>query len=56
MNCPTCNSRNPKFHPATQHEGEVSWICDDPFHEPLTDEVRQLLAAQQARSQEGASK
>jgi hypothetical protein len=44
--CSTCNSPDPRWHPATQSEGEVSWICDDPFHEPLTELERALLDQQ----------
>lgn len=29
--CPTCDSPNPTYHPAVQHEGEVV-PCGDPFH------------------------
>lgn len=31
--CPTCDSPNPKMHPAMQHEGEVQ-PCRDPWHRP----------------------
>lgn len=31
--CPTCDSPNPKLHPAVQHEGEVE-MCRDPWHTP----------------------
>lgn len=30
--CPTCGSPEPRKHPATQSEGEVTHICSDPFH------------------------
>lgn len=30
--CPTCDSPDPKLHPAVQHEGEVQ-PCKDAFHE-----------------------
>lgn len=30
--CPTCMSPEPRLHPATQAEGEVTHICPDPFH------------------------
>lgn len=33
--CPTCGSRHPHLHPATQHEAEVQ-PCFDPFHEIVT--------------------
>lgn len=32
MRCPSCNSPDPKLHPATQFEGEVIYICPDSFH------------------------
>lgn len=31
--CPTCNSHQPKLHPAMQHGGEVQ-PCRDSWHEP----------------------
>ncbi len=34
MNCPTCGSHDPRFHPATQAEGEVIARCPDTFHQP----------------------
>lgn len=33
LTCPTCESPEPRLHPATQAEGEVMEICPDPFHE-----------------------
>ncbi len=32
MRCPTCNSSDPRLHPALQYEGEVE-LCGDPFHQ-----------------------
>lgn len=32
--CPTCGSKDPRMHPATQAEGEVTHICPDPYHKP----------------------
>ena len=32
LKCPTCGSPDPRQHPATQEEGEVTHICEDPFH------------------------
>lgn len=32
MRCPTCGSREPRLHPATQAGGEVIRICPDPYH------------------------
>jgi hypothetical protein len=32
LKCPTCESPEPRLHPATQAEGEVTHICPDPFH------------------------
>lgn len=32
IRCPTCESPDPRWHPATQHEGEVAVICRDAFH------------------------
>lgn len=46
--CPTCESPEPKLHPAVQHEGEVQ-LCNDAYHqaaEPTADkQVNQLLEA-----------
>lgn len=30
--CPTCDSPEPRLHPATQEEGEVVAVCRDPYH------------------------
>jgi hypothetical protein len=35
MRCPSCGSRDPKLHPATQSGGEVVHICSDEFHTPV---------------------
>lgn len=32
--CPTCQAPEPRLHPATQAEGEVTHLCPDPFHTP----------------------
>lgn len=32
LKCPTCESPEPRLHPATQAEGEVTALCPDPFH------------------------
>lgn len=37
--CPSCNSPDPKRHPATAFEGEVS-LCEDPWHKPTAAEIR----------------
>lgn len=48
--CPSCGSPDPRTHPATQAEGEVIAICQDPFHSPKSTEiVRAADAAQYAR-------
>lgn len=31
--CPTCESPQPRLHPAMQHEGEVE-LCHDSWHKP----------------------
>ncbi len=36
--CPTCNSSNPKLHPAVQFEGEVQ-LCYDSWHRPTAAEI-----------------
>jgi hypothetical protein len=33
--CPGCDSPNPRLHPATQYEGEVAFICPNPWHTQL---------------------
>ncbi len=33
--CPTCESPEPSLHPAVSGGGEVTHICDDPFHGPV---------------------
>ncbi len=48
--CPTCGSRNPKMHPATQHEGEVIALCRDPWHSPTADEIEAKERARPAPS------
>lgn len=30
--CPTCDSPDPRMHPATSSEGEVVAVCNDNFH------------------------
>ena len=42
--CPTCQSSNPSFHPAVQHEGEVH-LCRDPWHKPTAAEIEAKWAA-----------
>jgi hypothetical protein len=32
--CPSCESPEPRLHPAVQAEGEVAYICSDSFHQP----------------------
>jgi hypothetical protein len=32
--CPSCESPDPRLHPAVQAEGEVAYICPDSFHQP----------------------
>ena len=41
MKCPTCESPDPKLHPAVQFEGEVH-LCEDSFHNP-TANARQRM-------------
>lgn len=36
--CPTCESPEPSLHPAVSGGGEVTHICDDPFHGPVPHE------------------
>jgi hypothetical protein len=33
--CPTCQSPEPRFHPAVSDGGEVTGICPDPFHDKV---------------------
>lgn len=43
--CPTCESPEPSLHPAVSGGGEVTHICDDPFHGPVPqDPAGQLVA------------
>lgn len=41
--CPTCGSPNRKWHPATQHEGEVLTLCRDAWHQPTAMELERAL-------------
>lgn len=40
LKCPTCESPEPRLHPASQAEGEVTHVCPDPFHIRPKDRVR----------------
>lgn len=37
--CPTCESPEKRWHPATQHDGEVIALCRDPWHKPTAEEI-----------------
>lgn len=49
MRCRTCNSHNPKLHPAVQDGGEVS-VCPDAFHATAAalEKAAQVCEAQEA--------
>jgi flavin-dependent thymidylate synthase len=40
LRCPTCTSPEPRLHPAVSGGGEVTRICQDPFHSPGLDKTQ----------------
>lgn len=45
--CPTCESPDPKKHPAVQFEGEIQ-LCRDPWHDPNADQIEASFSAPSA--------
>lgn len=54
IRCPTCDSPDPRAHPAVSGGGEVTNICPDPYHLPVGRDITGIYNTMVSRNPDGS--